>query len=408
MQRKLKKITVLILILTVFTSLCGCDFLESLGGVNSRFSGLENGDIIDVITEEYYIFSPEFNSCYNVLNTKQKKIYEKIYAACDEMPKGFVDLCVDYEDASKDITVAYRAVLNDNTDIFWMPDQYIIAKNTTGGITYASIAFDHTYNKKTVKYPFTRSQREKMKTKLENTVQKVLELTKNAKSQFDKEKIFNDYICENTEYAENSELANTSYGCLVEKKALCEGYSRAFKLLCNRAKIECDLIVGSAEGSGHMWNSVNIDGKHSFVDVTWNDRPDYPYFYFNITNEQLEFDHTISPLYTELDKNAINSGKSFNFVERICSYKGNGYYEKYGYILGDDFDYDFAPKAAEFIKKSIEKDAEYADFLITSDNLKEEFLADEIGFISKIQKELGNVKINGYAFERDMLVIYFN
>ena len=402
MKSFLKNISVAMLVLIMLCTFCSCDLLG-----NPKLKGYEDGDVIDVITEEYYIFSPEFDSCYNALNSKQKKIYEKIYNVCEEMPKGFINLCEDYEDASKDVTIAYRAVLNDNADIFWMPEKYIVATNVKGGVSYAAIAFDHTYNNKTVKYPVTLSQRNKMKKELENKVKDIIELASSAESQFEKEKIFNDYICENTEYAQNSNFANTSYGCLVKQQALCEGYSRGFKLLCNKVGIECDLIVGKAEDTGHMWNSVNIDGKHSFVDVTWNDRPDYPYFYFNITNEQLEFDDSISPLFEYLSEKDINSGKSFNFFERICSYKGNGYYEKYGYILNDDFDYDFAPKAAEFIKKSKANGAQYADFLITSDNLKEEFSLDEMAFITKIQKELGTTKINGYAFERDMLVIFF-
>lgn len=405
----MKKIVALSLMaVTLLVSLCGCNILDTLNDMNSKLYNLNGGEVIEVITEEYYIFSPEFDSCYNSLKVKQKELYSKIYYICEEMPKGFVRLCSNYDGAVRDITIAYRAVLNDHAEIFWMPDTYIIGKSTNDRKNKdICIAFDHSDNGKTIKYTVTAAERDKMREELNSVVNKIVADSEKVESQFDKEKMFNDYICANTEYGGEKTLENTSYGCLVQGKALCEGYSRAFKLLCNKAGIECDLIVGKADGEGHMWNSVNIDGKHSFVDVTWNDRPYYPYFYFNITNEQLEFDHTISPLYTEVSEEKINSGASFNFVERICSYAGNGYYEKYGYVLGDEFDYDYASKASEFITESAKKKAEYADFLLSSKKIREEFLADELAFIGKIQRKLNGIIIDSYYFERDILVVFY-
>ena len=59
---------------------------------------------------------------------------------------------------------------------------------------------------------------------------------------------------------------------------VCEGYSRAFKVLCDKINIPCILAVGDAKSSkegeseSHMWNEVKMnDGKWYAVDVTWND-----------------------------------------------------------------------------------------------------------------------------------------
>ena len=58
---------------------------------------------------------------------------------------------------------------------------------------------------------------------------------------------------------------------------VCEGYSRAFKVLCDELGIPCVLTEGSAKGSvsetpgAHMWNYVQLDGSWYAVDVTWND-----------------------------------------------------------------------------------------------------------------------------------------
>lgn len=52
---------------------------------------------------------------------------------------------------------------------------------------------------------------------------------------------------------------------------VCEGYSRAFKTLCDACGISCVISDGLGDGEPHMWNYVLIDDKWYGVDVTWND-----------------------------------------------------------------------------------------------------------------------------------------
>lgn len=54
---------------------------------------------------------------------------------------------------------------------------------------------------------------------------------------------------------------------------VCEGYSKAFKYLCDltsfNTDISCILASGDVPGGGHMWNIVKMgDGKNYMVDVT--------------------------------------------------------------------------------------------------------------------------------------------
>ncbi len=58
---------------------------------------------------------------------------------------------------------------------------------------------------------------------------------------------------------------------------VCEGYAKAFKLLCDKLEIPCVLVTGDAKSSasgtagGHMWNYVQVSDSWYAVDVTWND-----------------------------------------------------------------------------------------------------------------------------------------
>lgn len=62
---------------------------------------------------------------------------------------------------------------------------------------------------------------------------------------------------------------------LSSESPVCEGYSRAFKLVCDKLGINCIIVGGTghtnSRSEGHMWNMVQIDGKWYGVDCTWDD-----------------------------------------------------------------------------------------------------------------------------------------
>lgn len=74
---------------------------------------------------------------------------------------------------------------------------------------------------------------------------------------------------------------NTIQG-LVNGRGLvvCSGYAGIFKVLCDKAGIDCVVVNGevpATEGiknNGHAWNLVNVDGSWKVVDSTWNDTDD--------------------------------------------------------------------------------------------------------------------------------------
>ena len=55
---------------------------------------------------------------------------------------------------------------------------------------------------------------------------------------------------------------------------VCEGYSKAFKYLCDLTwtgsdpEVVCYLAVGKMDGGDHMWNIVSIDGTNYLADIT--------------------------------------------------------------------------------------------------------------------------------------------
>ena len=63
---------------------------------------------------------------------------------------------------------------------------------------------------------------------------------------------------------------------------VCEGYAKAFKILCEKRGIKNACIGGIAGGEGHMWNAVNYKDEWYIADATWDDTAT-PLTYFMVS-----------------------------------------------------------------------------------------------------------------------------
>ncbi|MDR1629382.1 MAG: hypothetical protein LBS36_04095 [Oscillospiraceae bacterium] len=95
-------------------------------------------------------------------------------------------------------------------------------------------------------------------------------------TRYEKLKSIYDYLCDTVRYVDSNTTEHSAYGALVDKAAVCEGYARAFKALCDREGIPCVLVSGQGVASSiesHMWNYVQMeDGDWYAIDVTWGDQ----------------------------------------------------------------------------------------------------------------------------------------
>ena len=90
---------------------------------------------------------------------------------------------------------------------------------------------------------------------------------------------FHDWIINNTDYAQylldgnpiGNEHGFNIDGVFLRGSAVCEGYSKAFKLLLDKAGIPNVIVFGEAKDEKHSWNYVKLEGQWYLVDVTWND-----------------------------------------------------------------------------------------------------------------------------------------
>jgi hypothetical protein len=125
-----------------------------------------------------------------------------------------------------------------------------------------------------------------------------------GRSDYEKAVHIHDYLVKNATYSteiNGRSEAHSIVGALIHRKCVCEGYARAYKFLCDKAKIPCIIAVGTAWGSdgvpeNHAWNVIRIGNTCYHVDVTFDQYYDNKYcsraFMFLSTREILET-HTI-------------------------------------------------------------------------------------------------------------------
>lgn len=84
-------------------------------------------------------------------------------------------------------------------------------------------------------------------------------------------KIYN-YMCNNIvyHYSSKDEQIYSSYGALINKKAVCQGFATLFYRLALENNIDARVIAGIADGGPHGWNIVKIGNEYYNIDTTWD------------------------------------------------------------------------------------------------------------------------------------------
>lgn len=233
---------------------------------------------------------------------------------CTNLLMGEKKTIVPDKVTNNDVKKALYQIVNDCPQIFWL-----------GGVYYAGTVTDGSEIKIDFLKDYDTYDVSEMLEELDDAANDVISGIPSGSSDYEKALYVHDYLIENTEYDHSKQaytefgLWGSSYGCLVEKKAVCGGYSEAFHYIMQKLGIES----GICTGSNHEWNYVKIDGDYYWVDVTWDDNdegaPQHTYFMF--TTEQL------------LRTRSFDLIQSFvpECTETSCCYfvKNGGFFESY-------------------------------------------------------------------------------
>lgn len=272
---------------------------------------VENNNMEEVIEANNYY--------YDQLDEYGKIIYDKLYKNIDKLKTGTYtadfdtkfDELLHQENGDEILNNSFQLAINaltfDNPELFYID---ITKINLVTEIV--TRAFSTTYrisiggNGKSYLADDFSSLRE-VNTEISN-----LESIKNdilsqtGDNDLENLRIVHDYLVDTIEYdGEAGKSVYNIYGALVNKKAVCEGYARSYKLILDELGIPCIIACGVAKNSSgdiesHAWNYVQLDGNWYAVDVTWDDpviigngslTDDIRYRYFLVGAEEFSKDH---------------------------------------------------------------------------------------------------------------------
>ena len=137
-------------------------------------------------------------------------------------------------------------------------------------------------------------------TTVKNGIDTAFEAIPAGDTRYETVKNIHDYICENASYNfEAAAQSATSDAHTIaplfngKKTFVCEGYSKSFKVLCDRFDIPCALVIGKGNTEAHMWTYVRMDdNKWYAVDVTWDDTDPISDDYFLRGSNRFNNNHT--------------------------------------------------------------------------------------------------------------------
>ena len=373
----LKKLLSLLLAAVLAVSLCSCELVERVRedirtlrrmadpiettypyleiepkevAYNEGYTPVQSHYSYDVLPleGERALYTELVKSYYDISPEKDEEV--GLYPMPEIRLKG-------YSLSEAEVRTTMKAVSDDYPEIFW-----------PGG----TLGF-YSDNETTVVQPYTlysAQEVDRMIGAVRTAAEEFYATVPDGLSAYERELLVHDYLIENVAYEENVDLKDASandpeiytvYGALVEKKAVCEGYTRAFQMLLNGLGVDCVGILGSGENELHIWNAVKLDDTWVQVDATWDDQEEIyaRYLYFNVTEDYMLRDHTYSKMFTELSEAEINGYEGdcpadvMNLFIPKCTDSTLGYYYRETPHLSD---YDGAAVKSALLKAAEKKD----------------------------------------------------
>lgn len=96
--------------------------------------------------------------------------------------------------------------------------------------------------------------------------------------EYEKARMAHDWLIRNVRF-EFTENCYSTYGALMDGKAVCQGYALAYREILLHLEIPCNVIIGTAGDRLHAWNLITVNGIGYFVDVVWDDKDDGKIYY---------------------------------------------------------------------------------------------------------------------------------
>lgn len=237
-----------------------------------------------------------------------------------------------YEIPREDAAATYFQILNSHPSLFYVANSISYSYNlSTGYVTRYKVSYTDTEAN-------IRGQQEDFNQEVKQALLRI----DPSMTDVEKALVVHDYLILDCEYDYERLLSNTlpdrsysAYGALVDKKAVCEGYAKAYSCILEELGISSTIV--SSDSMDHAWNMVLIDDDWYHVDVTWDDPvPDQigrvGHNYFLLSDETIsdsEHSHAGWRSGYTADSNVYDDCLWTEISSAFCYQNGTWYYSCY-------------------------------------------------------------------------------
>ena len=352
MKKRILFLPLILALCLVCLTFSGCDVMDTL-----RSAGLDTDDADDGVYETVsgmnFSYSPYYTPVvsrysYQQLDGRQQELYDRllegIYTISPQKDPelGIYPMKVVRVSGQMSVAkmrIAIRALTNDNPYIFWLSQSF-------SHLTDA----DNNFSEVAAYSEFSPGVLTSLLRQTDAAITAFYGSVPSGLTPYQREKLVHDCVIDNVEYdreiaglteiSEQNIKGHSIYGALVDRRCVCEGYGMTMQLLLNGLGVDCVTLTGMSYNSSlntdgadsvlHLWNAVQLDGVWYHVDPTWDDQAEelQRYVFFNLSDEKLSKDHTISESAEEADENRIaeNGTEDLNIFIPDCGSMAYNYY----------------------------------------------------------------------------------
>ncbi|MCR5797606.1 MAG: hypothetical protein K6G63_06770 [Eubacterium sp.] len=190
-------------------------------------------------------------------NTESDPAYDAIYNGILDMETS-INLS-SYKITRSELNALLNTMFRQEPDLYFLDSSYSTSySNTTGYVVYLEPT-----------YLYSKDEVASMNSEIELEANKILSGIQSSWSNLERVIYIHDKLITSSEYDTSDNPSRNIYGLLVEKKAVCVGYTLAFIYLMEKLGIPA--VSVPSDEMGHIWNQVKINGNWYNMDMTFDD-----------------------------------------------------------------------------------------------------------------------------------------
>lgn len=227
------------------------------------------------------------------LSETQQSAYKQLY----EQAAGLEESFAVFEVSSDDIDPAYKALMRDHPELFWLDGSCTYLYSRMGDVVTVEPGFS-----------VELDQVPELQQRLEAVADEFVASLPEDADDYQVIQAAYEYVIRNASYVPGASQSQNIQSVLLNHESVCAGYARSYQYLLHRAGLFCAFVEGAIADTSedHAWNLVRVGDVYAHVDTTWGDptyqeaderiaSQDVIYDYLGLTTEEItRDDHLIA------------------------------------------------------------------------------------------------------------------